>query len=57
MLTAQQVAELLKVDLKKVYRLVDAKEIPALRVGGQWRFIWEDVLGAIKQGSCYGHQG
>ena len=32
-LTAQEVAEILKVDLQTVYRMIKRKELPAFRVG------------------------
>jgi len=38
LLTAEQVAEYLKVDKFTIYRLVAQKKIPAFRVGSQWRF-------------------
>ena len=38
LITIQQVANYLKVDRFTVYRLVTQKQIPAFKVGGQWRF-------------------
>ena len=38
LLTAEQVAQYLKVDKFTVYRLVTKKKIPAFKVGNQWRF-------------------
>ena len=38
LLTTAQVAEYLKVDKFTVYRLVIQKNIPAFKVGNQWRF-------------------
>jgi len=38
LLTTKQVAQYLKVDKFTVYRLVARKNIPAFRVGNQWRF-------------------
>lgn len=37
-LTTRQVAQYLKVDKFTIYRLVAKKQIPAFRVGNQWRF-------------------
>ncbi|WP_338879014.1 helix-turn-helix domain-containing protein [Achromobacter veterisilvae] len=37
-LTIKQVAELLKVTERTIYRLAAAKQIPAFKVGGTWRF-------------------
>ena len=38
LLTLEQVAEYLNVDKFTVYRLLSAKELPAFKVGNQWRF-------------------
>jgi len=36
--TAQQLAEYLQLSKRTIYRLVERNQIPAVRVGGQWRF-------------------
>jgi len=38
LLTAEQVAQYLKIDKFTVYRLVTQGKIPAFKVGNQWRF-------------------
>ena len=38
LLTLEQVAEYLNVDKFTVYRLLSDKELPAFKVGNQWRF-------------------
>lgn len=38
LLTAVEVASYLQVDKFTVYRLVSQKEMPAFKVGNQWRF-------------------
>ena len=38
LLTLEQVAEYLSVDKFTVYRLLAVKELPAFKVGNQWRF-------------------
>jgi excisionase family DNA binding protein len=38
LLTLEQVAEYLNVDKFTVYRLLNDKELPAFKVGNQWRF-------------------
>jgi len=38
LLTTEQVANYLKIDKFTVYRLVAQKELPAFKVGNQWRF-------------------
>ncbi len=37
-LTIREVAELLKVDAKTVYRLVRGRRLPGFKVAGTWRF-------------------
>lgn len=47
--TAQQLADYLQLSKRTIYRLVERNQIPAVRVGGQWRFpkstvdYWLDV--------------
>ena len=36
-LTIEEVAEWLNVNPKTIYRLLQRKEIPGFKVGGQWR--------------------
>ena len=38
LLTTRQVQDLLQVDRTTIYRMVEAGQLPALRVGKQWRF-------------------
>ena len=38
LLTLEQVAEYLNVDKFTVYRLLSDKQLPAFKVGNQWRF-------------------
>jgi excisionase family DNA binding protein len=38
LLTLKQVAEYLNVDRFTVYRLLAQKQLPAFKVGNQWRF-------------------
>ena len=42
-LTLREVAELLKLSEKTVYRLAQRKEIPAFKAGGSWRFVRGDI--------------
>lgn len=42
-LTIRDVAALLSVDEKTVYRLVKKKELPGFKVSGAWRFKREDL--------------
>ena len=38
LLTLEQVAEYLNVDKFTVYRLLNDRDLPAFKVGNQWRF-------------------
>lgn len=42
-LTVQQVAEILSVNERTVYRMVSKGELPGFRVAGNWRFLSEDL--------------
>jgi len=53
-LTIKQVADYLKVTERTIYRLAAAKQIPAFKVGGSWRFSRVDMESWIKQQSMEG---
>jgi excisionase family DNA binding protein len=38
LLTAKEVASLLRVSLQTLYKMLEQGQIPAVRVGSQWRF-------------------
>lgn len=42
-LTIKQVADYLKVTERTIYKLAAAKQIPAFKVGGSWRFSLADI--------------
>ena len=42
-LTVRDIARLLKVDEKTIYRLVKKKVLPGFKVAGTWRFKQEDI--------------
>lgn len=44
-----EIAALIRVDKQTVYRLRRRGEIPAYRVGGQYRFNADEVLSALKE--------
>jgi excisionase family DNA binding protein len=50
--TIEEVADYLKVTERTIYRLAGAKQIPAFKVGGSWRFSWADIDAWIKAQSC-----
>jgi excisionase family DNA binding protein len=51
LLTLEQVADYLNVDKFTVYRLLAAKELPAFKVGNQWRFKRKLIENWLKQHS------
>lgn len=48
-LTVQQVAEILSVNERTVYKMVSKGELPGFRVAGSWRFLREDLEGWIAE--------
>jgi excisionase family DNA binding protein len=42
-MTTEEVLDYLQVNLRTVYRLIKSKNIPAIRVGRQWRFRRRDI--------------
>ena len=57
-MTIGEVADYLKVTERTIYRLAGAKQIPAFKVGGSWRFSKADIDTWIKsQSSTDGKEG
>jgi excisionase family DNA binding protein len=50
-MTIGEVADYLKVTERTIYRLAGAKQIPAFKVGGSWRFSKVDIDEWIKRQS------
>ena len=48
LLTTRELQEMLQLDRVTIYRMVKDGELPALRVGGQWRFSAEAIDGWLK---------
>jgi len=48
-LTAEEVAEYLRLPLSTVYKLAQAKRLPGFKVGKHWRFRREAIQEWIKQ--------
>jgi excisionase family DNA binding protein len=55
-MTIGEVADYLKVTERTIYRLAGAKQIPAFKVGGSWRFSRTDIDGWIHQQSATVYQ-
>jgi excisionase family DNA binding protein len=49
--TIKEIAQYLKVTERTIYRLAAAKQMPAFKIGGSWRFSRQDIDGWIKQQS------
>ncbi len=49
-LTASQVAEMLQVHLRTVYKLVRRGLIPGRKFGGGWRFSRDEIMKMISNG-------
>ncbi len=54
LLTTEDVANFLRVDVVTVRRLVLKGELPAYRVGGEYRFIGSEIEGYVKRQRVYG---
>ena len=50
LLTTKQVQTILHVDRTTIYRMVEGGQIPAMRVGKQWRFARADVERWLQNG-------
>jgi len=48
-LTIREIAEYLKVTERTIYRLASAKQVPAFKIGGSWRFSRQDIDAWIKR--------
>jgi excisionase family DNA binding protein len=48
-LTVKDVADMLNVDRKTVYRLAQKRELPGFKVAGAWRFLRSDIVAWIDQ--------
>ncbi|HEX5069809.1 MAG TPA: response regulator [Vicinamibacterales bacterium] len=51
LMTTEQVLEYLHLNLKTVYRLINAGKLPAVRVGRQWRFKKRDLDAWLNSGA------
>jgi excisionase family DNA binding protein len=56
-LTTEEVLTYLQVNLRTVYRLIDAGKLPAVRVGRQWRFRRRDIDAWLESQRAGGPEG
>ena len=56
-MTTEEVLTYLQVNLRTVYRLIDAGKLPAVRVGRQWRFRRRDIDAWLESQRAEGARG
>jgi len=49
-LTVQEVANYLRVDIRTVYRLAKRGDIPCIKIGRQWRFNRDEIRELVSRG-------
>jgi PTS system nitrogen regulatory IIA component len=49
-LTVQEVANYLRIDIRTVYRLAKKGDIPCIKIGRQWRFNRNDIKELVSGG-------
>lgn len=52
-LSVKDIAELLNVSEKTIYRMIQSETIPCFKVGGQWRFNRAEILSWIEDARIY----
>lgn len=57
LLTVKEVAALLRVSAQTLYKMLDNGEIPAVKVGSQWRFDRDRIREWLQQHSSEGPTG
>lgn len=51
-LSVKDVAEILSVSEKTIYRMIQSESIPCVRIGGQWRFDRMDIMSWLEDKRC-----
>ena len=49
-LTVEEVANYLRIDIRTVYRLAKRGDIPCIKIGRQWRFNRDDIKELVSGG-------
>jgi PTS system nitrogen regulatory IIA component len=49
-LTVEEVANYLRIDIRTVYRLAKKGDIPCIKIGRQWRFNRDDIKELVSGG-------
>ena len=55
--SVEQIAEHLGVTRDSIYRWIDRKNLPALRVGRLWKFKISEVVDWVREGGADEHRG
>ena len=50
LLTGHQVASILKISTRTLYRMIATRRLPALKIGGQWRVVESQLTEWMAQG-------
>ena len=50
-LTVREVSKYLRIKPRTIYRLAKKKEIPCIKIGGQWRFNRDTIRGLMGMNS------
>jgi excisionase family DNA binding protein len=50
-LTLNEAAALFRISRRTMFRMIEKKEIPAFKIGNQWRFKRDYLLRIIEQGA------
>jgi excisionase family DNA binding protein len=55
-LTMKEICDLLKIHPSTIYKLVKQGEIPAFRIGSEWRFRRDTILRLLSERSNVSHE-
>ena len=56
MLTLAEVASILKISKRTLHRMIQHRQIPAFKVGGQWRLLESRVQEWVQEEGRYAHK-
>lgn len=49
LLTIREISQILKMSTQTIYKMIESGQIPAIKIGAQWRFDEEKILEWIRQ--------
>ena len=56
MLTLAEVASILKISKRTLHRMIQHRQIPAFKVGGQWRLLESRILELVQEEGNFAHK-